>query len=116
MSFKEFVKAYKYIHKTRASWYHLQWRLFAIVVAAAAIGLIHNYLFFKFNIFLPEYGAFLGERFFYWFMLGILFGIVTVAAVFEGEFMLGVRRVAKEVESEARQEFKKPIRKRRQRR
>ncbi len=102
---RDFLKTYQVAHQTRASWYHLQWRLFAVLVSAAAIGVIYNYLFFKFPMFLPEYGTFLGERYFYWFMLGTLFGIVSLAAVFEGEFILGVRKVTHEIESEARSEL-----------
>ena len=71
-----------------------------------AIGIIFNYLTWKYPFYIPELGVFLGERLFYFFMLGVLFGIVALAAVFEGEFILGVRRVAGEIEGEARREFK----------
>lgn len=104
---RNFLKTYQAAHKTRAAWYHLQWRIFAVLVSAAAIFLVNNYLTWKFPLYIPELGAFLGERFFYWFMIGALFGIVMAAAVFEGEFILGVRRVAKELEAEAKQEFKR---------
>jgi uncharacterized membrane protein len=109
------MKAYQAAHQTRASWYHLQWRIFAVLASAAAIGIIYNYLFFKYTLYLPEYGAFLGDRFFYWFMLGTLFGIVSLAAVFEGEFILGVKRVTKEIESEAHKELGRPAARKRRR-
>ncbi len=108
-----FLRTYTAAHQTRASWYHLQWRVFAALMSAAAIGIIYNYLTWKYAFYLPEFGAFLGERFFYFFMLGVLFGIVALAAVFEGEFILGVRRVANEIEHEAHQELDKGKKKRR---
>ncbi len=107
-----FLKAYHAAHQTRASWYHLQWRIFAALLAAAAIAVIYNYLVWKYPVFLVEYGGFLGEKYFYWFMLGVIFGLVSLAAVFEGEFILGVKRVAKEVEQEAKRELKPAVRKR----
>ena len=113
---RNFLKAYHAAHQTRASWYHLQWRIFAALLAAAAIAVIYNYLTWKYPVFLVEYGAFLGEKYFSWFMIGALFGIVSMAAVFEGEFILGVKRVAREVEDEAKREFKPSVGRQRKRR
>ncbi|MFH1200051.1 MAG: hypothetical protein V1708_03215 [Candidatus Micrarchaeota archaeon] len=104
---RNFLKAYHAAHQTRASWYHLQWRITAALFSAAAVALIYNFLFWRYNIFIPEIGGFLGERYFSWFMIGAIFGIVCLSAVFEGEFILGVRRVAKEVEHEAKSEFRR---------
>ncbi|MFH1106948.1 MAG: hypothetical protein V1787_03555 [Candidatus Micrarchaeota archaeon] len=103
---RQFLKAYSAVHQTRASWYHLQWRVFAALLAAAAVALIHSHLVNNYATIVPGHLTLLGEQYFYWFMAGGLFGIVAVAAVFEGEFLLGVRRVAHEVEDEARQEFR----------
>ena len=97
---RDFLKTYGFLHRNRASWYHLRWRIFAITVAIIAIMLIYNYVTTKYFVVVPEYGFLLGEKFFYWYMIGFISGAIVLALMFEGEFLLGVRHLSSEMKHE----------------
>ena len=111
MKFENFWKTYKHAHKNRMGWYHLKWRAFAILLTAALVTILYNFLIWRYPDYLIEHGFTLGERFFYWFMAGFIAGAIALAGIFEGEFILGVRKVAKEIHEEAEEEFSEERRK-----
>ncbi len=99
---KDLFRAYKVAHKYREAWYNIKWRAVVIAVTVFIIALVYMYLNEKFpfvidvNPLVAE-PFFLGEKLFYWFMIGALFGIISVGLIFEGEFLIGLRHISKEL-------------------
>lgn len=99
---KKYASFYKIAHNERVKLYHLKWRLFVILLIASLMILIYEYLQGRY-----PYGVFdaikgtkflLADRVFEWFAIGVIFGVVALSAMYEGEFILGVRRLVKHFE------------------
>lgn len=99
---KKYASFYKIAHNERVKLYHLKWRLFVILLTASLMILIYEYLQGRY-----PYGVFdaikgtkflLADRVFEWFAIGVIFGVVALSAMYEGEFILGVRRLVKHFE------------------
>ncbi len=101
---KKYTSFYKIAHNQRVQLYHLKWRIFMMLLTAAAMILIYEYLQGRY-----PYGVYdaikgtkflLADRVFEWFAIGVIFGVVTLAALYEGEFILSVRRLVKHFEQQ----------------
>ncbi len=98
---KNFFNFYSLVHHKRKLWFSWKWRVFCVLLAIAIILIVQEYL--ELRYLLPATDLLgktflLSERLFYWFMTGTLFGIITLAVIYEGEFILGLRRVVKHME------------------
>ncbi|MFH0972189.1 MAG: hypothetical protein V1835_06530 [Candidatus Micrarchaeota archaeon] len=96
---REILRAYKVAHKYREEWYNVKWRLVVVALSVLFICFVYWYLnsYKPYAYFIEEFGFLLSDRLFYWFMIGALFGIISVGLIFEGEFLLGLRNIAKEI-------------------
>lgn len=93
----DLLRAYRVAHKYREEWYNIKWRAIVILVSVAFILFVYQYLDLKYYFYVQDYDFFLSERLFNWFMIGSLFGIIAVGMIFEGEFLLGLRNISKEL-------------------
>ncbi|MBI5225511.1 hypothetical protein HY989_06595 [Candidatus Micrarchaeota archaeon] len=94
---KELMRAYKVAHKYREEWYNIKWRGMIVLLSTFFIGFIYWYLGSQFGYYVQQYDFFLSDKLFHWFMIGSLFGIISIGMIFEGEFFLGLRNIAKEL-------------------
>ncbi len=94
---KEIMRAYKVAHKYREEWYDIRWRGVIVLFSAFFIGFVYWYLQNRYFYVVEEFQFLLSEKLFYWFMIGSLFGIISIGLIFEGEFFLGLRNIAKEL-------------------
>lgn len=98
-------------HRTRMDFYSWKWRLFVILLAGLAILFINDYLQTKYvgtvafeakaDGSLEAASYTVGDKLFNWFMTGMLFGIVALAILYEGEFILGLRKMVVRFEKQA---------------
>lgn len=98
-------------HGIRRDFYNWKWRLFVALLAALVILYVNDYLQDKYALTVvynvnPQGGILpadytLAGKIFNWFMTGTLFGIVLLAALYEGEFILGLRKMMNRVERNA---------------
>lgn len=79
-----------------------------VLLTAALLALIYEYLtnkYFYGLAYTPIGGEpvffVLSEKLFAWFVTGTIFGAVMLFLVFEGEFVLGLVKLARAIESEA---------------
>lgn len=93
----DMFRAYKVAHKYREEWYDIRWRAIIILASVGFIFFINYYLGSKYFFIIEEFQFVLSEKLFYWFMIGTLFGIISIGMIFEGEFLLGLRRISKEL-------------------
>ncbi|MBI5226264.1 hypothetical protein HY994_03420 [Candidatus Micrarchaeota archaeon] len=104
---KKYASFYRIAHHKRVQLYHWKWRLFFILLVAAAMILVYEYLQgrYPYGVFDPIKGVkfMLSERIFEWFSIGVMFGVVALAAMYEGEFMFSVRRLVKHFEMQTLQ-------------
>ncbi|MBI4361080.1 hypothetical protein HY572_04900 [Candidatus Micrarchaeota archaeon] len=102
---KKYASFYKIAHHQRVQLFNLKWRLLVILVVAAAMFLVYEYLQWRYPVtFFDELRGkpvILSDRIFEWFGIGVAFGVIALAGLYEGEFMLGVRRLAKHFEQQA---------------
>lgn len=112
----EILKYYSIAHVKRAEWYSWKWRLFCILLALFAIAFVNDYLqtkYLGYEIRNLQEGVFvtttlsLADKLFYWFMTGFLFGVIALAILYEGEFILGLRKIVREFEKEFGSEAKR---------
>jgi hypothetical protein len=103
---------YMLAHKRRQEWANWKWRIFAILVVAAIMIYVNDYLqhnYYTTVSFLKPSGetaAFvLADKLFYWFATGVIIGLVAMALIYEGEFMLALLKFARGVESEFERGF-----------
>ncbi|MBI2445609.1 hypothetical protein HYV43_04440 [Candidatus Micrarchaeota archaeon] len=101
---KKYTSFYKIAHNQRVKLYHLKWRLFMMLLVAATMILIYEYLQGRY-----PYGVYdaikgtkflLADRVFEWFSIGVIFGVVALSVLYEGEFILSVRRLVKHFEQQ----------------
>jgi hypothetical protein len=94
---KELFRAYKVAHKYREQWYNIKWRAVMILASVLFITFVYWYLGQHYFYVIEEFQFVLSERLFYWFMIGALFGIISIGLIFEGEFLLGLHDISKEL-------------------
>ena len=99
---KRLAGYYSAMHFQRAAWYSWKWRLIVILLAAICVSYVYDLLQTKyFHVVVMGAQSFvLADKLFSWFMTGVLFGIIALAVLYEGEVMLGLRRALSQVEGE----------------
>lgn len=104
---KKYASFYKIAHHQRVQLFNLKWRLFVILVVAVAMFGVYEYLQWRYPITffdeLRQTPVILSDRVFEWFGIGVAFGVIALAALYEGEFMLSVRKLTKHFEQQAAQ-------------
>ncbi len=105
MSLRETLKLYSYANKQRDEFYNVKWRLFIGLLIVIGMWLVYNYLETAY----PASQARLvasqlsgtelqaHARMFNWFVTGFLAGFVAFAIMFEGEFLIAARKIAKQI-------------------
>lgn len=98
-------------HRRRMDFYSWKWRLFIILLAALLALFINDYLQTKYELAvvyqvnpagaLQEVDYTLAQKLFNWFMTGTLFGIVVLAVMYEGEFIIGLFKIVSRFEKQA---------------
>ncbi len=98
-------------HGIRRDFYNWKWRLFVALLAALVILYINDYVQDKYALTAvyhvnPQGGLApadytLSGKIFNWFMTGMLFGIIALAVLYEGEFILGLRKMINHFEHDA---------------
>lgn len=99
---KRLAGYYSAMHFQRVAWYSWKWRLIVVLLAAICISFVYDLLQTKyFHVVVMGAQSFvLADKLFSWFMTGVLFGIIALAILYEGEVMLGLRRAIREIEGE----------------
>ncbi len=98
-------------HGIRRDFYNWKWRLFIIFLACLVILFINDYLQGKYvatvafeakaDGTLEAASYAFADKLFNWFMTGVLFGIIALAVLYEGEFILGLRKMISKFEKQA---------------
>jgi len=111
---------YASAHGIRRDFFNLKWRLFVILLAALLVLFVNDYLQNKYAatavIAISPDGTAdaapyaLPDKLFNWFMTGVLFGIVALGVLNEGEFILGLRRMIMRFERDAERGVKRALR------
>jgi hypothetical protein len=98
---------YLLAHKRRQEWANWKWRIFATLVVLAVLFYVNDYLAAKYYATVSftrpdgEAVAFLlSDKLFYWFATGVLIGMVCLALIYEGEFVLGLLKIGRGIENE----------------
>ncbi|MBI5229191.1 hypothetical protein HY991_03705 [Candidatus Micrarchaeota archaeon] len=109
--FRDFSRIYRMTHAFRRDWLSWKWRVFIILLTILVVVTVYQYLLVTYTgnastVGHPESFS-IPEKLFNWFMTGFLIGAVAVALIIEGEFLLGVRRVAKALYREEKKAGKK---------
>ncbi len=98
---------YLLAHKRRQEWANWKWRIFAILLVLVVMFYVRDYLTQNYYATVEftkpggEAAAFvLADKLFYWFATGMIIGMVALAMIYEGEFVLGLLKIARGVESE----------------
>ncbi|MFH1258193.1 MAG: hypothetical protein ABIG96_06585 [Candidatus Micrarchaeota archaeon] len=98
---RDLMRAYKVAHTYREEWFNIKWRLVVVALSMLFIGFVYWYLNFydngRYFFVVPEYQFLLSEQLFKWFMIGAMFGIISIGLIFEGEFLIGLRNISKEL-------------------
>ncbi len=101
----KYASFYRIAHRRRVQLFNWKWRVIVALFAIAAMAVIYEYLQYRYPIFFPDVirgiQVKLSERIFEWFSIGILFGATAMALLYEGEFVLSIRRLTKEFEATA---------------
>ncbi len=97
---QRFLKYHRVLTKQRHVAFHPVWRVFIIVVAGLILYYAWGTLQAKYSITAlpPGVPGTIGDLLFKWFFYGMLLGVMLFAFLFEGEYLLGVWRLAKGVE------------------
>ncbi len=99
---KKYAAFYKIAHNKRVQMYNLKFRVVAVMLIASIMLLVNDYLQNRY-----PYGVFdaikgvkfmLADRLFEWFAIGVIFGAIALGALYEGEFMLSIRKLVKHFE------------------
>ena len=98
---------YLLAHKRRQEWANWKWRVFAILVVLAVMFFVNDYLqanYYTTVTFVKPSGeptAFvLADKLFYWFATGAILGLVAMALIYEGEFILALMKFARGIDGE----------------
>ncbi|MBI3588199.1 hypothetical protein HY095_03320 [Candidatus Micrarchaeota archaeon] len=104
---KGFWTIYRRAHFARAGWRSAGWRLF---LSVALVGVLLSLNEFISRKLLAQFAAdpaqfldldFVQAKIAYWMAVGTVLGIVAAAAMYEGEFIIGLYRHLKHAEREA---------------
>ncbi|MFH1056330.1 MAG: hypothetical protein V1717_00840 [Candidatus Micrarchaeota archaeon] len=97
-------------HRRRMDFYSWKWRVFLILLAGLIALFVNDYLQVKYAAVVPfeakadgtlEATSYtMAARLFNWFMTGVLFGIITLAIMYEGEFILGLNKMVSKFEKQ----------------
>ncbi|MDP2717746.1 MAG: hypothetical protein Q8P02_03305 [Candidatus Micrarchaeota archaeon] len=97
---------YRIAHRRRVQLFNWKWRVIVALLAVAAMTVIYEYLQYRYPIYFPDVlrgiEVKLSERIFEWFGIGVLFGATAMSLLYEGEFILSIRRTTKEFEESVR--------------
>ncbi len=102
------LKLYKFANKQRDEFYNIKWRLFVIALIIIGMWFTNNYLQTNYPT-SPERlvvsatsntALQASERMFNWFVTGFLMGFLAFALMFEGEFFIATRKIAKLIKFE----------------
>lgn len=104
---EKFSGYYVAAHGQRLKLTHLKWRTIWILMAVLAVLMVNDYLQFNYSVVVEANGKarYLPETLFNWFMTGVAFGIIALAVMYEGEFILSLRRLSREVEGKVKEKI-----------
>lgn len=108
---KKIAKYYRMTTPTRAAWHSTTWRIIVILLAVVLSLYVNDYLQGKYYqvIELPSGIAILADKLFSWFMTGAVFGMLLVGLMYEGEFIIGLNKLTKNLEANAQAELNKML-------
>lgn len=91
---------YKFGHAQRKPWANVKWRVAITLLAVAGLLATQDYLYGKYGVLSTAYSPpfVLADKLFYWFVTGFLFGVIAFALITEGEYLLGLWKIAKSME------------------
>ncbi len=108
MTVHDTLKLYKFANKQRDEFYNIKWRLFVIALIIIGMWFTSNYLQNNYPT-SPERlvvsatsntALQASERMFNWFVTGFFAGFLAFALMFEGEFLIATRKIAKLIKFE----------------
>ena len=100
--FKEFLRFYRQVNKeVRTLMIHTKWRFFIAIISTLFVIIVYYYVKNKFSSYfcgIVKNGVKLGcdSSIFYWFMMGLVSGIIIAIILFEGEIFLSLRKYYKQ--------------------
>ncbi len=99
-----FLALYQSSQRERLAWFSARWRLFICLLLACAILLTYGYLQGKYFAVSTAYQPvfIVSEKLFYWFIVGLFFGLAAMFLVTEGEHALGLWKLSKKLEATER--------------
>ncbi len=101
---RKFLDYYRYASLNRRSWLSIKWRLFVVLLLMSFMLVVQEYLRFKYVAEIaasPEsflVAEFILSKVFYWFFVGIMAGALAAWLIFEGEYAIGVYKMAQKME------------------
>jgi len=106
---KKIAKYYRLTQPTRAQWHSTTWRIIVILLAIVLSLYVNDYLQGKYfqAVELPSGVVILADKLFSWFMTGVIFGILLVGLMYEGEFIIGLNKLTRALENNAQAELDK---------
>ena len=112
---KKFSSYYLAAHSQRLKLTHPTWRLFFVLAVAVGVLFVNDYLQVNYAAVVEANGKlrYLPDALFNWFMTGLVLGILTLALLYEGEFILSLKHMVKDFEGEAGEKISKARKKRR---
>jgi hypothetical protein len=95
-----FVRYQRVLGRQRHVSFNAPWRVVIIALSALVLYYVWSTLTFKYAVASLPAGSpeTIGSLLFSWFFYGALLGIITFALLFEGEYLIGVWRLAGKVE------------------
>ena len=104
---KKFSGYYSIAHSQRVKMSSPKWRIILILIAVSIVLIANEYLQANYSTVVYANGKsrFLPETLFNWFMTGTAFGILILALMYEGEFILALRKTVNEIESNAKEKI-----------
>ena len=108
---QRFVRYQRVLTRQRHVTFNAPWRIFLILVAALIMYYAWSTLQAKYAVTAlpPAVPGTVGDLVFKWFFYGMLLGVVIFAFLFEGEYLLGVWRLASGVEREMEREAERML-------
>jgi hypothetical protein len=91
---------YRFGQMQRKPWANTRWRIGVTLLAMAALFITQDYLQGKYGVLSADYSPpfLISDKLSYWFIAGFLFGVVSYALITEGEYLIGLWKVAKTIE------------------
>lgn len=107
---KRFFEYYNLASKSRSSWFNIKWRIFVVLLVAAFMLIIKDYLQARYMFYVvldpatkvvaTFQSGVAYAMMFYWFFVGIITGAFAAWLLFEGEYALGIYHTAVKMEHE----------------